>query len=894
MSLRAQLCPVFGRWPFGIGLRQSSLPHFLPAAALVLLLLLAPAAAAFELAQAEERLLAGRYEKAASLASAAIEKGVWNEAWWRLKIEADLATGFYDDARETLESGLRRYRSSIRLRLLGHEVYRFSNLPDRAAKMLDEIDELVRRSPWRYSDRANRLALGRFLLLQGADGRQVLELIYDRVKQEHPEYVDAFLASADLALLKEDYALAAEELEKVLARTPDHPEIHFRLARAFFPSDVGRGEKHLERTLAQNPNHAGALLLRADHFIDAERYDACYETLDKVLAFNASHPQAWAYRAVLVHLAGDAAQEQVCRRRALCTWPDNPEVDHTIGRKLSEKYRFAEGAAYQRAALELDPDYLPAKMQLAQDLLRLGEEDEGWRLAEQVNREDGYNVLAHNLVTLHESIARFRTLERDGFIVRMDAREAAIYGRDVLDLLEEAKQVLGEKYQIRIDRPVIVEVFPQQKDFAIRTFGLPGGAGFLGVCFGRVITMNSPASKADNPTNWRAVLWHEFCHTVTLEKTRNRMPRWLSEGISVYEERQHNPAWGQAMNPRYREMILKGQLTPVSRLSGAFLNPASPLHLQFAYFESSLVVEYLVQEYGLTALLRILDDLGVGMPINDALARHAGGSLAALDAEFAAFAQQRAAALAPGADWDDPPEIAEPGELAEWVEQHPNHITGLKQFAAVLIEQGDWQAAKKPLEQLVELFPTGIGPDSAYRRLARVHRELGEVERERRVLEELARQDADDLASYRRLIGLARAEQDWQAVARNAERMLAVDPLQREPHEQLAVAAERLGNYERAIRASRAALLLEPIDPAAAHLQLARLLHHEEKLQAARRAALQALEEAPRYRAAHRLLLAIVREARRRRSPPEEQDAVIYEGAPPEPALLPREQEAMP
>ena len=74
--------------------------------------------------------------------------------------------------------------------------------------------------------------------------------------------------------------------------------------------------------------------------------------------------------------------------------------------------------------------------------------------------------------------------------------------------------------------PVTVEIFPQQQDFAIRTFGLPGGEGFLGVCFGRVITANSPASQGDSPSNLDSVLWHEFCHVVTLEKTSNRMPRW--------------------------------------------------------------------------------------------------------------------------------------------------------------------------------------------------------------------------------------------------------------------------------------------------------------------------------------------------------------------------------
>jgi len=97
---------------------------------------------------------------------------------------------------------------------------------------------------------------------------------------------------------------------------------------------------------------------------------------------------------------------------------------------------------------------------------------------------------------------------------------------------------------------------------------------------------------------------------ITLGITRNKMPRWLSEGISVYEERQANPAWGQSMTPKYREMILNGELTPVANLSAAFLTAKTPGHVQFAYYESSLVVEYLVQKFGHEALKKILQDLG--------------------------------------------------------------------------------------------------------------------------------------------------------------------------------------------------------------------------------------------------------------------------------------------
>src|SRR5262249_11388957 len=160
--------------------------------------------------------------------------------------------------------------------------------------------------------------------------------------------------------------------------------------------------------------------------------------------------------------------------------------------------------------------------------------------------------------------------------------------------------------------------------------------GYLGVCFGSVVTANSPAAHAGSAVNWQSVLWHEFCHVVTLQLTRNKMPRWLSEGISVYEERQANSSWGQRMNPRYREMVLGDELTPLSKLSGAFISPRSDLHLQFAYYESSLVVEFLVQRFGIEKLKAILRDLGEGTEINQAIAKQTL-PMETLETEFEAF-----------------------------------------------------------------------------------------------------------------------------------------------------------------------------------------------------------------------------------------------------------------
>lgn len=801
----------------------------------------------------------GKYAECLAAAAKAIDAREPSENWPLLKIRSELALGRYADAQKTLDAALDRFQASVQLRWLGREVARFNGRPERADELTDEIGELVRQSSWRFRDPANQITLGRFFLSQGVDAKQVLDRIFNQVKKQQPNYIEAYLASGELALEKHDYALAAEVFEEAAKLNPAAPDAQLGLARAYAASDPEKSRAALEAALARNPNHVESLLLTVDDHVDSERYDQAAETLRRIEAINPEHPLLWAYRAVLAHLDNKPEVERECRQRALRSWPTNPEVDHTLGAKLSQKYRFAEGAKYQRQALAFDADYLPAKIQLAQDLLRLGDEDDGWPLANAVYDQDGYNVVAHNLVELHDNLDRFRTLEGGGFLLRMDPREAEIYGRHVLDLLQRAKQTLCAKYEVTIDEPVIVEMFPRQQDFAIRTFGLPGGAGFLGVCFGRVITANSPASQGDHPSNWQATLWHEFCHVVTLHKTNNKMPRWLSEGISVYEERQADPTWGQSINPRNREMMLDARLTPVSRLSGAFLHPHTPLDLQFAYFESSLVVEFLVEKYGLDVLKRILVDLGVGMPINDALTRYTS-SLEVLDREFVEFAHGRANAMAPNAEWTEPalPPAATSKELAGWIEQHPSNYPGLKRLARLLVEEKQWLAAEQSLRKLLELYPQDAGAGNPYAMLATVYRETGDVGQERAVLEKLAALSADDVDAFARLVELSMQAEDWASAVNYGMQMLAVNPLMRTPYRRLATAAEKTGDDALAIDCYRAELLLEPIDPAETHFRLALALRRGGDLLGAKRQALEALEEAPRYRAALNELLAIV------------------------------------
>jgi tetratricopeptide (TPR) repeat protein len=375
-----------------------------------------------------------------------------------------------------------------------------------------------------------------------------------------------------------------------------------------------------------------------------------------------------------------------------------------------------------------------------------------------------------------------------------------------------------------------------------------------------VITANSPASQGEDPSNWEAVLWHEFCHVITLTKTRNKMPRWLSEGISVYEEGQEDATWGAPLSPQFRAMILGDGLTPLSKLSGAFLAPETPLHLQFAYFESALAVEFLVQRAGLGALKGLLDDLGTGTTINEALPERTKTSLEQLDRDFAEFARARAGRVAPEATWEEPelPPDADSQAVQAWLEKRPKSFWGLRRLGARLIAEEKWERAREVLETLKGLYPEYVGAENAYVLLANVARQTSNPAAEHAILEELAARDGDATAAYLRLLELDAAAGDWRNVARNARRMLAVNPLIPAGHRALARAAEHLGERAEAVAAYRALVLLDETDPADVHYRLANLLRQDGKLQEARREVLKSLEEAPRFLEAHRLLLELV------------------------------------
>src|SRR4029077_3097658 len=195
-----------------------------------------------------------------------------------------------------------RFPYSLQLRWQGREVCQFNRQAGRAGRLDVEITQMIQQAPWRYSDAVNQIVIGRFYLSQGVDPKKVLDTNYNVVKKRQPTYVETYLASGELALEKNDFALAADAYLQAIKLDVGEPAAHFGLARAYAPSDSEKAEAAIKAALKWNPQHLKSLLLIADEHIDAERYDEAEQVLAQVAKINPHQPRALALRAVISHL----------------------------------------------------------------------------------------------------------------------------------------------------------------------------------------------------------------------------------------------------------------------------------------------------------------------------------------------------------------------------------------------------------------------------------------------------------------------------------------------------------------------------------------------------------------------------------------------------------------
>ena len=801
---------------------------------------------------------AGYYSEAEEYGLEVLDAGYEDPNVVTAIINAKRAQGKYAEAADVASLAAKTFEGYIPIQVKAIETLRTAGRVAEADELLDGLDALAKTLNPKTLNATELTGLGKAALLLGAEPKMVHTQFFKKARAKEPENLEAALAAGQLAIDKGDYALAAKILGEARNKIGPVPDILYLLAKAQSASDREAAEKLIDLALERNAKHVPSLLLRAEHAYDAEKYDRAEETLAAAKQINPNHPLAWAFSAAMGYIEDKKDAADSARAKALEPWGKNPEVDYLIGRKISQKRRFEEGSEFLRRALEFAPEHHGARKTLGQNLLRLGLEDEGWALLKAAQADDKYDVELFNLMLLRDELDKFEILNAKGFMVRMTPEEAAVYGDRVVEVLEQAQEKLGEKYGFTPPGEVVIDFFPDQQDFAVRMLGMPGGLGIVGACFGNVVAMNSPGSPGAMSTNWESTLWHEYCHTITLGATRNRIPRWFTEGISVYEEQQRDPACGHKMTSEFRERILgEGGLIPIADLSGALTAFNDPETISFAYYQSSVLVDYMVQTFGAQSIKDTLASLKIDADVEKALAANMA-KLDIIEAGFAKFAKAKASEVGADADWERPENekalSRDPDGLTNYLTKNPNNIWGLIVHINYLLADQKWQAAKATSDKLINLYPQYIGPGNGYASLARARRNLNDAEGEAAALEALAERDSDSSDAFLRLIELGLSDDDWPLVRTNARRQLALNPMLREPHRALGLAAQAENDRDDAIEAFESLLALDPANPADAHFRLAQLQSDSDPKEA-KRHLLEAIEDAPRFRSAHRLLL---------------------------------------
>ena len=287
-----------------------------------------------------------------------------------------------------------------------------------------------------------------------------------------------------------------------------------------------------------------------------------------------------------------------------------------------------------------DPQHWQALSSLGINLLRQGDEEEGKEILEQAYAHDPFNIWTVNTLRLLDSFSAFERSETTNFALKISKREADTLRPYVVELLERSLRELSEKYGHEIEGKYTFEIYPNHDDFAVRTLGLPG-LGALGATFGRVVAMDSPTAREAGTFHWGSTLWHEVTHVVTLALSDQKVPRWLTEGISMVEERAAGNGWGDYLTPPFIQAYEEGRLLSLGELNKGFERPEFPGQLQLSYLQAGLAAEFLLDRFGPAKIREILVAYALNQTSEEVFTRVLGSSLEDLDEAFQEVMEDR-------------------------------------------------------------------------------------------------------------------------------------------------------------------------------------------------------------------------------------------------------------
>ncbi len=828
--------------------------------------------------------------------------------------EIELRRGRYEQAQRALLRLPARAQTAPDVVWLLAETHRRVGGYDRAAELLRA---LVARDP---ADARARHRLG--VVLHAAGARAEAKALWEQNAARTPEPEDPLqLAYVGRSLFelggRANYERASRLLVASIAAAPERPEARITLGQlkyeaygeaAGFPSgerdlkqvldvngdheeallamyyvrsanmvlDGDKTQAFLSRVLDRNPRCVEALLLRASKVLDDRRFEEASRRIDDILKINPNHREALCHRAAAAMLLGEDDDVQALRERVLDRDPTWPVLDRILGEHLAALYRFADSVAFFEAALDKEPDDVPSMHGLAKALVYTGDGARAREVllrAKQVEQAQ-VDPWRSNAIAVQELLdEEYEAVENGPFTMLLHKDDAEVLRAYLLPIHLEAVEVLGKKYGWQPPEQTTVEVFHTWDDFSVRTIGFRGFTA-LGACFGRLITLVSPvdADLRRQDFMWEATAWHEYTHVLTLGVSNNRVPRWLTEGFSVYEERACDTSWERGMDRELFDAFHNQDIPPVRLMNRLFRGP----RILFGYYQGGLIVELVTKKYGFDKALELLRAFGEDQGIERAFERATGMGSRAFDRlllEYVeddllravrlvprlndAAAQRRmAAARADAGDLQARVELAwaalqrdNPVDAGRWLAEvlraEPEHPQGLlvraemlrrrgqpeaavEHYRAgfrggaddfdsrircgeVLLDLGDADGAIDMFQRAKACWPNCTEQETAPElRLARIYRDRGDRTQAQMEMKAYVRRTARAFAPRFTLAEFERDEGNRQEELRLLVECNRIDPFYRELHVRMADAYAALGQRAKAAREYEVAAAVGP------------------------------------------------------------------------------------
>jgi len=815
----------------------------------------------------------GRYDEAEAAARRAtatpgpVAREVWNSLGEVLRERGRLAAAESAFTRAAAERASDSLTAQLNLAILTYD----RGQRDEAMRRFDRFIDV-------YNARRDQLtaeeltAVGIACRYLGLDEPQLFKdalKAFDEAAAADPTALEPRIRAGELFLEKYNAADAQTTFDEILRINPSHPRALLGAARRRGFDGAPGADSLLRRALEVNPNLVAARAFSAEQLLSSEQFSEARAEAERGLAVNPASLEARSVLAATLYLQGDRAAFEAATKPARELGPRGAELFAKVAELTARVRGYREAADLARQAVALDPKSWRGHSVLGMNLLRLGEVEEGRQSLEKAFKGDPYDVWTKNTLDLLDTYKDYDLVRAGRFQFLVEKKESELLAPYLTELAEEAYAKLAARYSYTPRGPIRVELYRSHADFSVRTVGIPG-LGALGVSFGDLLALDSPAARERGQFNWGSTLWHEMAHTFTLGATENRVPRWFSEGLSVLEERRARAGWGFDVTAGFLVALLQDELVPASRMNDGFMRPRYPEQVMHSYYQASLICEMIEKEWGPSAIPAMLREYKAGRSNDEVLHRVLKTDPEQFDKRFNKYALERfrsqLAALRPGTvrrrGMVEPPGMtgsrgASRTAAVARADADPGDFAAQLMAGVLLVREGRANDAVPYLERARTLFPEYSGPDSPRWLLARIFRERGDLRRAADELSALATNDENHYDANVALADLLEQLGDTTGAAVALERTMFIHPYDPALHARLARMYTTLREHRKTVRERRAVVALNPVDRAEALYQLAIAYREAGDIGAARREVLRALEHAPGFEKAQELLLAL-------------------------------------